>query len=150
MKHVLKNINYFNKQIIHEKIFNHLNISQEHFLYFFDIINNTINYVVYSTEILFIQIIFQEKKWSTNTNFNILEKGIEYLSSNNLEIDKIIQYNMLMYDNNSDFEIKKWKFKSLSNEFNNDFYLVYIYNLNKIKKTKDKNLQFLFKLLMNL
>ena len=148
MKFILKNINYFNNREINKKIITYLNISQKYFDYYIDVGNNTINYIVFNEKIKLIQIIFQEERITKESNFNILEQGIKYIKK--YKIEQILQYNILLYNNIENYEIKTWMFKDYKNEFNHNYYKIYIYNLKNFKKSKDNNLRLLYNIIYKL
>ena len=148
MKFILKNINYFNNREINKNIITYLNISQKYFDYYIDVGNNTINYIVFNEKIKLIQIIFQEERITKESNFNILEQGIKYIK--NYKIEQILQYNILLYNNIENYEIKTWMFKDYKNEFNHNYYKIYIYNLKNFKKSKDNNLRLLYNIIYKL
>ena len=148
MKFILKNINYFNNREINKNIITYLNISQKYFDYYIDVGNNTINYIVFNEKIKLIQIIFQEERITKESNFNILEQGIKYIKK--YKIEQILQYNILLYNNIENYEIKTWMFKDYKNEFNHNYYKIYIYNLKNFKKSKDNNLRLLYNIIYKL
>lgn len=142
-----KNLKYYKNIENHFKILSSLNISREIISYDINTKNDSITYFIKSKSNLMIQIIFQDKIWKSEKNFKILEQGINK-SQKNFNIERIIQYNILLYKNTNNEEIKKWEFSH--NSFYKDFYMIYIYNIDAIKKSKDYNLILSINRILNL
>lgn len=149
--HYLKNHkNYLKDKDIHEKLLFYLFRNENPFTFYLDEKNDTIHYLIFGKKVKLIQIIFQTPNWSQHQNFDILESGLQkkqvarnYL----LEIDEICQYNFILYSNHNFFDLKYWSFKDENHEFNHNYYMVYVLNLDFIKKRKTNKYYPIYELL---
>ncbi len=140
MNYILYNKNKLNDKIVQEKILSFFNLNYKSFIYFLDIKNDTIHYLLFGKKIELIQIIFQKKVWNYKNNISILEEALnrkKYVKNYISYIDKITQYNLLLFDNNYNYEVKDWYFKDSNNYFTSDIYSILLYNLYFIEKKEN-------------
>ena len=76
MNYILYNKNKLNDKIVQEKILSFFNLNYKSFIYFLDIKNDTIHYLLFGKKIELIQIIFQKKVWNYKNNISILEEAL--------------------------------------------------------------------------
>lgn len=153
MNYILYNKNKLNDKNIHEKILSFFNLNYKSFIYFLDTKNDTIHYLLFGKKIELIQIIFQKKVWNYKNNISILEEALnkkKYVKNYISYIDKITQYNLLLFDNNYNYEVKDWYFKDSNNYFTSDIYSIYLYNLYFIEKKENSKYKELSHYIYNL
>lgn len=139
MEYLKNHKEYFLNKKIHEKLLFLLLKNKNPFTFYLDFKNDTIHYLIFGKKVKFIQFIFQKPEWTQYDNFDILESGLQkkriarnYL----LEIDEIFQYNFILFPNENLFDLKYWSFKDVNHEFNNNYYMVYVLNIDFIRKRK--------------
>lgn len=153
MNYILYNKNKLNDKIVQEKILSFFNLNYKSFIYFLDIKNDTIHYLLFGKKIELIQIIFQKKVWNYKNNISILEEALnrkKYVKNYISYIDKITQYNLLLFDNNYNYEVKDWYFKDSNNYFTSDIYSILLYNLYFIEKKENSKYKELSNFIYNL
>ena len=72
------------------------------------------------------------------------------IDSELINIDKITQYNLLLFDNNYNYEVKDWYFKDSNNYFTSDIYSIFLYNLYFIEKKENSKYKELSHFIYNL
>lgn len=93
---------------------------------------DVIHYILFQKEIRFIQVIIQKQEWNQKKNFDILQKALKKrkIAKNYLtQIDKIIQFNLILFKNNESFIKKEWDFIDEKFSFPKSFYKIQIINL---------------------
>lgn len=140
MEYLKTHKDYFNNKDIHKQLLFFLFENEDPFTFYLDFKNDTIHYLIFGKKVKFIQLIFQKPEWIQYNNFDILEAGLQkkriarnYL----LEIDEIVQYNFILFPNQEFFDFKYWSFKDENHEFHNNYYMVYVLNLDFIRKRTD-------------
>ena len=134
-------------KIFHSKLLKEIRNINDPFIFYIDLKNDTIHYLIFGSKITFLQIIITTPNWDSRNNFSILEYGIKrkkivknYLST----IDEIIQYNFILYENEMKEVTYSWSYKDKDLEIPQDFYQVYVLNMYYIfshNLTQYKNLK---------
>lgn len=153
MNYILYNKNKLNDKKVQEKILSFFNLNYKSFVFFLDIKNDTIHYLLFGKKIELIQIIFQKKVWNYKNNISILEEALsrkKYVKNYISYIDKITQYNLLLFDNHYNYEVKDWYFKDSNNYFTSDIYSIFLYNLYFIEKKENSKYKELSHFIYNL
>ncbi len=150
MEYLKKHKDYLNNKDIHKQLLFLLFKNENPFTFYLDLKNDTIHYLIFGKKVKFIQFIFQKPEWSQYNNFDILESGLQKkkIARNYvLEIDEINQYNFILFPNTNFFDLKYWAFKDENHEFNNNYYMVYVLNLDFVRKRKNNKYYPIYKLL---
>jgi hypothetical protein len=124
--------NLLNDKSLHNKILNSLGFETGDCEFFLDRKMSSITYIINDVDNKLVQLLFMKKEMDPEFNFDVLEKAHDFFV-NDENIAKVIQYNIITYKNNMNFEIRNWSFKDNNNFFEDDLYKVYVLNLEKIK-----------------
>lgn len=77
MNFLLKNEKKLKDKIFHSKLLKEIRNINDPFIFYIDLKNDTIHYLIFGSKITFLQIIITTPNWDSRNNFSILEYGNE-------------------------------------------------------------------------